>query len=112
MSRITSGDSRPAKGRARQAELGAEMQHAVAVNSAAMLKGLDRPYSVSERFVADAICSLHLRAARLRSTGRDDSAILRQAAELQQGSAFACRHPAAVPMPLIDPAELSVSIEK
>ena len=49
MSRITSGDFRPAKGRARQAELGAEMQHAVAVNSAAMLEGLGRPYSVSER---------------------------------------------------------------
>jgi hypothetical protein len=58
---------------------------------------------VAERFIAEAICSLHLRAARLRSTGRDDSAILRQAAELQQGSVFACRHPVAVPMPPIDP---------
>jgi hypothetical protein len=68
---------------------------------------------VAERFVAEAICSLHLRAARLRSTGRDDSAILRQAAELQQGSVFACRHPAAVAMQPIDPtAETSASVEK
>jgi hypothetical protein len=89
------------------------MKTAVQTNSTAMLAGLGRPYSVAERFIAEAICSLHLRAARLRSTGRDDSAILRQAAELQQGSVFACRHPAAVPMPLIDPTdETSASVEK
>jgi hypothetical protein len=104
MSRITSGDSRPAKGRARQAELAEEMKHAVAVNSAAMLKGLGRPYSLAEQYVAEAISSLFLRAARLRAGGRDDTAVLRQAAELQQGSVFACRHPAAIPLPLIDPA--------
>jgi hypothetical protein len=103
MSRITPGDSRPAKGRARQAELADEMTTAVQINSTAMLAGLGRSYTVAERFVAEAICSLHLRAARLRSTGRDDSAILRQAAELQQSSVFACRHPAAVALPLIDP---------
>jgi hypothetical protein len=103
MSRITSGDSRQAKGRARQAELAAEMQRAVAVNSAAMLQGLGRPYSLAEHYLAEAISSLFLRASRLRAAGRDDTAVLRQAAELQQGSVFACRHPAAVPMPLIDP---------
>jgi hypothetical protein len=103
MSRITTDDPRPARGRQRQVELAAEMTHAVRVNSEAMLRGLGRPYSIGERFIAESISSLYLRAARLRDSGRDDGPVLRQAGELQQGSVFASRHPAAVPMPLIEP---------
>lgn len=105
MSRITPGDSRPAKGRARQAELADEMKTAVQINSTALLAGLDRPYTVAEKFVAEAIASLYLRAARLRDAGRSDVEVLREAAKLQQGSVFACRHPAAAPMPTIEPTE-------
>jgi len=98
MSRITTDDPRPARGRQRQAELAAEMKQAVAVNSAAMIADLGRPVTKGDVFIAEAICSLHLRASRLRGAGRDDTALLRQAAELQQGSVFACRHPMAVPL--------------
>jgi hypothetical protein len=99
MSKITSDDPRPARGRQRQTELAAEMSMAVQVNSAAMLAGLGRPHSVAEAFVAEAICALFLKARRLRDSGRSDVAVLTEAARLQQGSAFACRHPAAAPQP-------------
>ena len=102
MSKITSDDPRPARGRQRQAQLAAEMKHAVTVNSAAMLSGLGRPHTVAEAFVAEAICAFYLRASRLRDAGRDDTAVLWQAAKLQQGSVFACRHPMALPLPAIE----------
>jgi hypothetical protein len=98
MSKITSDDPRPARGRQRQAELGAEMKSAVAINSRVMLRGLNRPVSQSEIFLAEAISALFLRASRLRDGGRDDSEILLQAAKLQQGSVFACLNPSGVPL--------------
>lgn len=90
------------RGHQRMAELGAEMRTAVADNSAAMLKDLGHPVTVAERFVAEAICALYLRASRLRSIGRDDSTVLAQAAQLQQSSVFACRpiQPAVEPEPV------------
>jgi hypothetical protein len=100
MSQITSDDPRPARGRQRQAELAAEMKRAVQVNSAAMLTGLGRPHTLAEAFVAEAICGLYLRARRLRDVGRDDAAVLSEAARLQQGSVFAC--PAGLALPTID----------
>jgi hypothetical protein len=102
MSRITSGDPRASRGRQRQAELAAEMKAAVSVNSAAMLAGLGRPHTVAEAFVAEAICSLFLKARRLRDSGRDEFAVLAEAARLQQGSVFACRHPSALPHPALE----------
>jgi hypothetical protein len=104
MSHITSDDPRPARGRQRQAELAAEMKKAVEVNSAAMLGGLGRPYTVAEAFVAEAICALFLKARRLRDSGRSDVAVLAEVLRLQQGSVFACRHPAAVSLPPIEPS--------
>lgn len=103
MSKITSGDPRCSRGRKRQTELGLEMKETVALTSKAMLDGLGRPYSVGERFIAEAIAALYLRAARLRNAGRNDLELLREAATLQQGSIFAS--PAGRPMPLIEPSE-------
>jgi hypothetical protein len=105
MSLITSGDPRPARGRKRQAELAAEMKKAVEINSAIMLNSLGRPYSIGEAFIAEAICSMYLRARRLRDAGRDDLPVLTEVARLQQGSAFAQPVHAPRPLPTINPAE-------
>ena len=80
------------------------------VNSAALLQqsgdetGADL-FRVHHKLIAEAISALFLRARRTRDAGRDDTAILRQACELQQGSVFACRHPNARPMAPIEPAK-------
>jgi hypothetical protein len=111
MSQITTGDPRAARGRQRQTELAAEMKQAVATNSAIMLRGLGRPHTLAEAFVAEAICALFLRARRLRDSGRDDVALLTEAARLQQGSVFAALAPWARPLPLIDPPTPAASPE-
>ena len=54
--------------------------------------------------MAEAICALYLRARRLRDSGRDDVAVLTEAARLQNSSVFRC--PAALQLPAIDPATL------
>jgi hypothetical protein len=103
MSKITSDDPRPARGRKRQAELAAEMKKAVEINSVIMLKALGRPYTIGEAFIAEAICSMYLKARRLREAGRDDLPALREATLLQQGSVFAQPIHAPRPLPAIDP---------
>jgi hypothetical protein len=77
-----------ARGRARQAELAAQMKVDVASVVAAMVSGLGRAASALEELEAAAIASLFLRAARLRDNGRDDSKIIRQAALMARNSAF------------------------
>jgi hypothetical protein len=97
MSKITSGDPRPARGRQRQAELAAEMKISVQHNVAAMLAGLGREPTEVERMQAEMISSLFLRARRLRDNGRDDTKVLRQAAVMTRNSVFAQPMRAAAP---------------
>jgi len=69
-----------ARGNARQVELREEMKEAVRVNGAAMIAGLGRPAAPDEVSLAELICAGLLRAARLRNSGRDDLAIMREVA--------------------------------
>ena len=95
MAKLTSDDPRQARGRERMKELADEMKRAIAVNSAIMIAGLNREATPTEVFTAEAICALFLRARRVRESGRDDSGLLRQAAELTNSSVFRPPHAAA-----------------
>ena len=87
-----------ATGRHYQRKVGAELMEGVKINAAAMIAGLEqrlgRPASVYEQTAAAGICSLHVRAARMRALGKNDVELLKQAAEMERESIF--RHPAAV----------------
>lgn len=76
------------QGRQRVRELADEMREAIKANVAALLAGLEREPTEIERFDAEALCALLLRARRLRDNGRDDSAVLAQYAILRQTTAF------------------------
>src|SRR5260370_14196011 len=95
MAQFTSHDPRIKAGRARAKELAAEMKAAIQINVASLLTSLGRDPTELERMQAEMICSLFLRARRLRENGRNDLAVLRHAANLMRESAF--RSPATVP---------------
>jgi hypothetical protein len=93
-----------AKGRLRMKEIADEMRNDVTVVASAMLRGLGRPWNEFEELEAQAIASLHLKAARMRALGRNDIELLREAAVLKQSSVFASRHPVAMRLPATEPS--------
>ena len=80
------------RGRARMQQLAAGMRHEIAVLSEAMVRGLEakegRPATALERLQSEAICSLFLKARRLRDKGQDDIEHLREAALMTSQSPF------------------------
>jgi hypothetical protein len=88
MSKITSGDPRPAAGRARMKELANAHRHEIAILAEAMIRGLGRPATELEQLQSEAICALFLRARRLRDQGKNDLEFLREAAILTSQSVF------------------------
>jgi hypothetical protein len=90
-----------ARGRARQAELAAEMQNALKHNVPALLAVLGREPTELEKMQAEMLVSLFLRARRVRDAGRDDSPLLRQAADLMRDVPF-LRGPSPVAEPRAD----------
>jgi hypothetical protein len=81
-----------ARGWARMREIAAEARAETAVLSAAMVRGLEakegRPATELEKLQAEAICSLFLKARRLRDQGKDYVEYLREAAIMTSQSAF------------------------
>jgi hypothetical protein len=83
---------RSKRGHARMKEIAAETKFAIETCSGIMIEGLGRPATEVERLTAIGIASLHLRAARLRDQGKDDSEILMRAAIMTRDSVFRSPH--------------------
>jgi hypothetical protein len=79
---------RGALGRNRMKQIADENKRAIQTNSESMINGLGRAATELERMTAEGICSLFLRAARLRDRGMDDSEILMKAALMTSQSCF------------------------
>jgi hypothetical protein len=73
-----------ARGRARMQEIAAENKAIISGNVESTLALLGRPATALERMQAEALCSLLLRASRLRDQGRDDLEPLREAGALMR----------------------------
>lgn len=95
MTKFEKGDARAKSGRARSMAIAAETKAQIEHNVAAMLAGLGREPTQTDRMDAEAACSLLLRARRLRDQGQDDSKLLLQYGRLMRDSAFRSPHAAA-----------------
>ena len=73
-------DKSRARGRARMKELAAEFKTEISVTVAIVLGTLGREPNELERLQAEALCSLFLRARKLRDNGKNDVEVLREAA--------------------------------
>ena len=80
-----------ARGRERMKQLADEMRAEIAVIADAMIHRLGRPATELEVLQCEAICSLFLKARRLRDQGKNDLEFLKEAAIMTSQSVF--RHP-------------------
>jgi hypothetical protein len=92
-----------AAGARRMREIADENRGQIETTAASLIRGLGREATELEVLEAEAIASLYVKARRLRSLGKDDIKVLRQAAILSRDSAF--RHPLAAPSAATEPKD-------